>query len=141
MPRGLPFLPFVLCASLACSAGAQSLLSQPPLTDRPGDATRGLAIIRDPARASCLICHRIASLPDMDQGELGPPLDGVAEIYDAGQLRQRIMDARIGNPSTIMPPYYATEGLFRIGEKWADQTIYSAEDVEDVVAFLLTLKD
>lgn len=141
MPRVVPFLQLVLCILLAGSAGAESLLSETPLTDQPGDATRGLAIIRDPSRASCLICHSIASLPDKDQGGLGPPLDGVAEIYDAGQLRQRIIDARRGNPITIMPPYFTTDGLFRVGERWEGQTIYTAQDVEDVVAFLLTLKD
>ena len=123
------------------SAMAEPVLSHPPLTDRPGDPVRGLGVMRDAARASCLICHSIAVLPDRDQGGLGPPLDGVGSRLDAGQLRQRIVDARSMAPDTIMPPYHATDGLFRVGAKWAGQTIYSAQDVEDVVAFLMTLRD
>lgn len=137
MPRLLPSL---FCAlSLAAAAGAQEAPSAPPLTDRPGDAKRGLALIRDPGLASCLICHSISALPDSDQGGLGPALDGVAARYAEGELRQRVMDARAISPETIMPPYYSTEGLFRVGTTWVGQTIYSAQDVEDVVAFLGTL--
>ncbi len=135
MSRLLP--PFLCALSLATAAGAET---PPPLTGQPGDPERGLAIVRDQGRASCLICHSIASLPDADQGQLGPPLDGVAAAYDAGELRQRIMDARVASPDTIMPPYYSTEGLHRVGARWAGTTIYSAQDVEDVVAFLGTLR-
>lgn len=132
----------LLCA--ICLAGMVSAAGEPaapPLTDQPGNPERGLEIIRDPARASCLICHSISALPDRDQGELGPPLDGVAKLYRREELRLRIMDARRVSPDTIMPPYYATDGLFRVGARWAGQTIYSAQDVEDVVAFLMTLVD
>lgn len=115
-------------------------LSQ-PLTDSPGDPDRGLATMRDPAKASCLICHSITALPDRDQGRLGPPLDGVGTAYTADQLRQRIVDARQSSPKTIMPPYFSTEGLYRVGAKWSGTTIYQAQEVEDVVAFLLTLTD
>lgn len=115
-------------------------LSQ-PLTDSPGDPVRGLATLRDPAKASCLICHSITTLPDRDQGRLGPPLDGVGTAYSADQLRQRIVDARQFSQETIMPPYYATVGLYRVGAKWSGTTIYQAQDVEDVVAFLLTLTE
>lgn len=132
-------LPSLVCAVSFAAAAAAAQDPAPPLTDRPGDPERGLAIIRDPGRASCLICHSIAALPDVDQGQLGPPLDGVAAVYDAWQLRRRIMDARLLSPDTIMPPYYSTDGLFRVGGKWVGQTIYSAQDVEDVVAFLGTL--
>ena len=112
-----------------------------PLTGQPGDPARGLALIRDASRASCLICHSIATLPDRDQGQLGPALDRVGAAYDAGRIRQRIVDARTVSPGTIMPPYFSTEGLYRVGAKWAGTTIYSAQDVEDVVAFLMTLRD
>ncbi len=143
MSKANPIL-LVVCGVavvLGAMAKADPALSHPPLTDRPGDPVQGLAIVRDPSRASCLICHSIATMPDRDQGALGPPLDGVGLRLDAGQMRQRIVDARRVSPDTIMPPYHATDGLFRVGAKWAGQTIYSAQDVEDVVAFLMTLKD
>lgn len=141
MLKVLPIALLALAVSSAGIAGADEAAWPSPLTDQPGDAARGLALVRDSSLASCLICHSIDALPDRDQGELGPPLDGVAEYLEAGQFRQRIMDARKVSPGTIMPPYYSTEGLFRVGAEWVGQTIYSAQDVEDVVAYLLTLKD
>lgn len=130
----------LLCALGLSGAGAAGAAAQ-PLTDRPGDPERGLAAIRDASRASCLICHRISALPDRDQGEIAPSLDGVGLRYTPDELRQRIVDARRVAPDTIMPPYYSTEGLYRVGAKWAGRTIYDAQDVEDVLAFLTTLQD
>ncbi len=135
------FASLVCAASLAGLAAASDETSHPPLTDQAGDPDRGREIVRDTSRASCLICHSISALPDRDQGELGPPLDGVGSIHPDEELRQRIIDARRISPDTIMPPYYATDGLYRVGARWAGQTIYSAQDVEDVVAFLMTLVD
>jgi sulfur-oxidizing protein SoxX len=116
----------------------QYTLSQ-PLTDQPGNPTAGRDVLRDSSKATCLICHGISSLSDRDQGTLGPSLDGVALRYDQDELRQRIVDARTVSPETIMPPYYSTEGLFRVAEERKNTTIYSAQEVEDVVAFLMTL--
>lgn len=112
-----------------------------PLTDGPADPERGLAVLRDGKKATCLICHSISSIPDPDQGTLGPSLDGVASRYGSDWLRQRIMDARVQTPDTIMPPYYSRKNLFRVADIWKGTTIYSAQDVEDVLAFLLTLKE
>lgn len=128
------------CLVPMAAALAQDGLSE-PLTATPGDAERGVEIIRDTGKASCLICHAIATLPDRDQGALGPPLDGVGGRYTQAELRQRIVDARVVSPDTIMPPYFSNDGLFRIGARWAGSTIYTAQEVEDVVAFLLTLED
>lgn len=139
MKHSLSILLLALAVCVSGQALAQATPSHPALTVTPGDADRGRALIRDPSRASCLICHSIAALPDRDQGELGPPLDGVAAIYDADELRLRVMDARRLSPDTIMPPYFSTEGLYRVGREWSGTTIYSAQEVEDVVAFLVTL--
>lgn len=139
--RAFRFLSLISAAWLAVVPGASAEETHPPLTDRAGDPDRGREILRDTSRASCLICHGISALPDRDQGELGPPLDGVGSVYTAGELRLRIMDARRIQPDTIMPPYYATNDLYRVGARWVGQTIYSAQDVEDVVAFVMTLVD
>lgn len=131
----------LLAAALPFSAGAEGAgsLAQ-PLTEVPGDPKRGLSVLRDGSKATCFICHSISSLDDPGQGVLGPALDGVAARYSAPELRARIVDARQINPDTIMPPYYSTEGLSRVGARWQGTTIYTAQEVEDVLAFLLTLK-
>lgn len=138
MKRLAPLMLALICSAPVAVADAPSVPA--PLTDRAGDPQRGREVLRDPSKATCLICHSIAAFPDRGQGALGPALDGVGSRYDAAALRLRIMDARRVSPDTIMPPYYATEGLFRVGARWAGQTIYSAQDVEDVVAFLMTLR-
>lgn len=133
---------FIVLAAAACvltSAEGEVVLG--PLTQIAGSPDRGLAILRDATKPSCLICHQIPSLPDPGQGQLGPSLEGVAGRYSAEELRQRIIDARVFQSDTIMPPYYSTKGLLRVGRRWLGQTIYQAQDVEDVVAFLMTLKD
>lgn len=132
----------MLCvAMLALAFEYTGFASAQPLTEQPGDPVAGLAVIRDGSKATCFICHSISSLPDRDQGTLGPSLDGVALRYDQDELRQRIVDARKLSPDTIMPPYYSTEGLFRVEEERRNTTIYSAQEVEDVVAFLMTLNN
>jgi sulfur-oxidizing protein SoxX len=75
------------------------------------------------------------------QGTLAPSLAGVASRLSIGQLRLRIIDASRVNPNTIMPPYYRTHDLTRVAPSYAGKPILSAEEVEDVVAFLATLTD
>lgn len=112
-----------------------------PLTGQPGDPSRGEALLLDMQRVSCLICHRISSLDERDQGQIGPALDGVASRLDNMELRQRIVDARVFNPDTIMPPYYSVTGLVDVADLYRGRTIYDAQEVEDVVAYLLTLTE
>lgn len=134
-------LSLLIWSGLAVFASGDPSPSLPgPLTDIPGDPVRGLEVFRDGSKATCLICHSVSGLPDRDQGVLGPLLDGIAKRYSSEELRQRIIDARVVSPGTIMPPYFSTEGLFRVAEEWQSKTIYRAQDVEDVVAYLLTLR-
>ena len=111
------------------------------LTDTAGDPENGLLVLRDSSKASCLICHNIPSLPDRDQGRIGPFLDGVATRYSEHDLRLRLIDARHINEKTVMPPYFSIENLFRVGQKWQGKTIYTAQEVEDVLAYLMGLGD
>ena len=132
----------VLMLWLAATCAATDALGDAgSLTGWPGDPARGLAILRDPSLPSCLICHSVSSLPDRDQGMLGPSLDGVADRFTAGEVRLRIIDARKASPETIMPPYFSTDGLFRVGSRWMGKTIYDPQQVEDVTAFLMTLTE
>lgn len=111
------------------------------LTGGPGDAVRGRAIVVDRTRGLCLLCHA-GPFPEVRfQGNLSPDLRGTGARWSAGQLRLRLVDSRKLDPDTIMPPFGATDGLSRVGGAFAGRTILSAEEIEDVVAFLQTLRD
>ena len=112
-----------------------------PLTEAAGDPARGRAIVVNRQVGLCLLCHS-GPFPEQGlQGSLAPDLGGVGARLSAGQLRLRVVDASRVNPNTIMPPYYRTEGLSRVARTFAGKPILTAEQVEDVVAFLSTLKE
>lgn len=110
------------------------------LTGAPGDATRGRAVVTN-RQNTCLLCH-VGPFPEEKfQGNLSPDLRGTGARWSEGQIRLRIVDARRINPATIMPPFYAMEGLNRVGATWRGKPILTADQVEDVVAYLSTLRD
>lgn len=112
-----------------------------PLTDVRGDPARGRAIVVDRQKGLCLLCHS-GPFPEVRfQGELAPDLRGAGRRWSEGQLRLKIVDSARLNSATIMPSYYRTEGLIRVGRPWQGKPVLSAEQVEDVVAFLTTLKE
>ena len=111
-----------------------------PLIDQPGDPGRGRAIVADRQVGLCLLCHA-GPFPEVRQGNLAPDLAGTGSRWSAGQLRLRLVDGRRLNPDTIMPSYYRTEGLARVAPAWAGKPVLSAGQIEDVVAFLGTLRD
>lgn len=119
---------------------AQSLPQ--PLTDSAGDAARGKAVAVNSDLGNCLICHEITmpEVPPGAAGDIGPSLDGVGSRLSAAELRQRIVDPRQIEPETIMPAYHSTDGLVRVAGQYQDQPILSAQQVEDLIAYLLTLK-
>ena len=138
-----------LAAALCSTAGAQ-MPPVPPvvdgaitrsLTGGPGDPVAGQTVARDMSKASCLICHDLPIPDEPDPGNIGPPLAGVASRYTEGELRLRIVDPKAINPDTMMPAYYKWEGLTRVLERYAGKPIYTAQEVEDVVAYLMTLRD
>ena len=111
------------------------------LTGAPGDPVRGKTIAVSRQTGSCLLCHS-APLPDEKfQGTIGPDLKGAGSRNTEGQLRLRIVDSRIFNPDTIMPSYYRQDGLEKIAPAFRGKTVLTAEQIEDVVAFLKTLRD
>jgi sulfur-oxidizing protein SoxX len=112
-----------------------------PLSGEPGDAARGRAIVINRQQGLCLLCHS-GPFPEVTlQGTLAPSLAGAGSRWSARQLRLRIVDASRLNPNTIMPPYYRTADLTRVAPSYAGKPILSAEQVEDVVTFLATLRD
>lgn len=105
----------------------------------PGDAARGKAVVT--ARESnCLLCHAVPDSGVRAMGNVGPPLAGVGARLNEGQLRLRIVDSMRLNRDTIMPSYYRTEGLSRVAGPWRGKPVLTAQQVEDTVAYLLTLR-
>ncbi|WP_442919113.1 sulfur oxidation c-type cytochrome SoxX [Methylobacterium sp. Leaf118] len=112
-----------------------------PLTGRPGDPARGRAIVTDRARGLCLLCHAGPFPEERFQGNLAPDLAGIGARRSPAQLRLRLVDGQALNPDTIMPSYYRLSGLVRVGRAWQGRPILTAAEIEDVVAFLATLRE
>jgi L-cysteine S-thiosulfotransferase len=111
------------------------------LTGAKGDPARGRAIVANRQVGLCLLCHSGPFPEERFQGDLATNLAGVGNRLSEGQLRVRIVDPARINPATIMPGYHRMEGLVRVAPAYRGKPILSAEQIEDVVAFLMTLKD
>ena len=111
------------------------------LTGAQGNAERGRGIVVNRQVGLCLLCHSGPFPEEQFQGNLAPDLKGSGSRWSEGQLRLRIVDASRINPETIMPPYYRIDGLTRVAPAFQGKPILSAEQIEDVVAYLTTLKD
>ncbi len=110
------------------------------LTGTPGDPVRGRAVLVK-RESTCLLCHS-GPFPDQRfQGNLSPDLTGVGSRWSEGQLRLRMIDASHLNPETIMPAFYRIDGLTRVTPNLRGKPVLTAQEIEDVVAFLTTLKD
>jgi sulfur-oxidizing protein SoxX len=140
---------------IALAAGLAACATRPPdgvpvyrvegdairerLSPAPGDPARGKAVVaaRD---SNCLLCHAVPDSGVRAMGNVGPPLAGVGGRLNEGQLRLRIVDSMRLNRDTLMPSYYRTEGLSRVAESWRGKPVLTAQQVEDTVAYLLTLR-
>jgi sulfur-oxidizing protein SoxX len=109
-----------------------------PLTAEPGDAARGRSVVVNRDQGGCTLCHEVPG--ETRFGNIAPPLSGVGAKLSPGQLRLRVADSSRVNPQTPMPSYYRTEGLRQVAAAYRGRPILSAQQVEDVVAFLATLK-
>ena len=110
------------------------------LTGKAGDPTNGRKLAINRKKGNCLACH-VMPIPEQQfHGNLGPDLSGVAERYSAGELRLRLVDPKIVNEDTIMPSFYKNTGFTAVLKKFKGKTVISAQDVEDIVAYLKTLK-
>lgn len=152
--------PAIACALVSCllcwTGTAQSQLSAPvslpplhvvgdavpeALSGTPGDPVRGRAIVANRQLGLCLLCHTAPIQEERFQGNLAPDLAGAGKRWSVGQLRLRVADARALNPQTIMPSYHRVQALTRVARAWAAAPLLDAQQVEDVVAFLRTLRD
>jgi sulfur-oxidizing protein SoxX len=151
---------YVRCAALGCIAAVQvavipggtasssdtlvayrivnGTISE-PLTAQPGDPERGHRVVLDRDGGDCPICHAMPLPQRQFHGTVGPPLDGIGSRSSAGALRLRLVDPKAINPQTIMPAYYKVEGFHRILERYRDRPILTAQQIEDIIAYLLTL--
>ncbi len=109
------------------------------------DAEQGLRIMANRQQGNCVTCHQVSVLRDAKgidgaagkQGDFGPSLDGVATRYNATQLRQWVMDARLLKPNTLMPPFGTLEGTTQANPA---RPMLTPEEIDKVTAALATLR-
>ena len=112
-----------------------------PLTAQPGDPQRGRRIVLDRDGGDCTICHAMP-LPQREfHGTVDPPLDGIGRRATPGALRLRLVDPKVFNAETIMPAYYRVAGLHRVLERYRAKPVLTAQQIEDIIVYLLTLTD
>ncbi|MBF0093311.1 MAG: sulfur oxidation c-type cytochrome SoxX [Alphaproteobacteria bacterium] len=111
-----------------------------PLSGTPGNAENGRALVASRAGGNCLACHAAPIPEESDHGRVGPDLRGVGSRFGAAELRLRVVDPKVLHPDTMMPAFFRAEGLNEVAAPFRGQTILSAQEVEDVVAYLMTLK-
>jgi len=110
------------------------------LSDSPGDAANGQTVFVDRDRGHCVLCHRVAGLDEPFQGDIGPDLSAVGERLSPAQMRLRLVDPTRLNPDTAMPAYHRTHDLRQVAEAYVGVPVLTAQEVEDVVAYLATLR-
>ena len=110
------------------------------LSGYPGNVVRGRALVVSRQEGLCILCHSGPFPEERFQGTLAPDIAASAALLSTAQLRARIVDASRFNPDTIMPSYFRTDGLTRVAPQFAGKTILTAQEIEDVVAFLVSLK-
>jgi len=131
----------LLNLGLASAQTIKGVVVNESLSGAPGDPSRGRAIIVSRQTGLCLLCHNGPFPEERFQGNLAPDLSISAANLSAPELRARIMDASRFNPSTIMPSYYRDDHLYRVADKFKGQTILNAQEIEDVVAFLVGMNN
>jgi L-cysteine S-thiosulfotransferase len=148
IPIAGTWLTAVAVIALPCAVGGQELRPYTitgdsiveSLTGARGDAVRGRAVVLE-RTSTCILCHSGPFPEEKFQGDLAPSLAGTGSRWSEGQLRLRMVNASRLNPATIMPSYYRVEGLERVAPAWRGKPILSAEQIEDIVAYLATLRE
>ncbi len=119
------------------------------LTGAPGDPAKGAEIVGEKSMGNCVACHQVSALADVPfQGEVGPSLDGAGDRWTEAELRGLVANAKMTFEGTVMPAFFKDDGYIRPGDAYTGKApggplepILSPQDVEDVVAFLVTLKE
>jgi len=137
------------CASYEAHAAEAALLPFQRVGDAvpealgglKGDAKRGEDIVRDRRLGNCLICHQLPLKDEPFQGEIGPALTGIGARLSEGQIRLRLIDESLINPQTLMPPYYRAANLNNVDPEYAGRPALTAQQLEDVTAYLTSQKE
>lgn len=150
-----------LAIAMLCASAAPGLTETAPaeveftdgavetsLTGAAGNPEEGVRIMTTNALGNCVACHQIAALPDVEfPGTIAPALDGAADRWSEAQLRGIVANAKMTFPDSFMPAFYKTEGFIRPGDGFTGKAptgdmapILNAQQIEDVVAYLVTLK-
>lgn len=132
-------LAFVLLLAISGSVFSSDEIPV-PLSGAKGDPARGRAIVVNRQLGLCLLCHSGPFPEERFQGNIGPDLNGIGARLSEGQIRLRVADPGRLNPATIMPAYFRGEGLTRVAPAFQGKPVLSADQIEDVVAFLATLR-
>ncbi|HEY9079278.1 sulfur oxidation c-type cytochrome SoxX [Magnetovibrio sp.] len=140
------FFGLTLAGTIAASAQAEEMAQYSivddsipaSLTGKAGDAANGKKVVINRKKGNCLACHVMPIPEEQFHGKTGPDLAGVAQRLDEATLRMRIVDPKVINHGTMMPSFYKTD-QHRVLKKFQGKTILSAQEVEDVVAYLMTL--
>ncbi len=119
------------------------------LTGAPGDPEKGAEVVASKKMGNCIACHQVSDLDEVPfHGEVGPPLDGAGSRWSEAELRGIVANAKKTFPDTIMPAFYKSEGFIRPGNAFTGKAgteplppLLSAEQIENVVAYLATLTD
>ena len=110
------------------------------LTNIEGNIKNGREVALS-RQGNCLACHKVPMYDDIFQGNIGPSLAGIGNRYTIAELRLRLVNPYVLNPDTIMPAFYKVRGLKRVEKKYTEKSILSAQEIEDVISWLATLKD
>lgn len=153
---------FVLAAAISALAAPAAISETAPddvvfdgyevaasLTGQPGDAAAGAKVMTNRGQGNCVACHVVGTMPDVPfQGDIGPALDGAADRWTEAELRGIIVNSKMAFDGSIMPAFYKTSGFIRPGDGYTGKAatdtfgpVLTAQQVEDVVAYLLTLKE
>lgn len=138
---------FALAGMIAVSAQAQEMANYTvvdgtipqSLTGQPGDPVNGKKVVINRKKGNCLACHRMPIPEEQFHGETAPDLDGVGANLSEAELRMRLVDPKAINPDTMMPSFYSTN-QHRVLKAFVGKTIMDAQEIEDVIAYLMTLK-
>ncbi len=139
----MPLLELMLATSLLAPFQVEGDAIPEPLEGRAGDAARGRAIVAQRSQGLCLLCHAAPIPEERQQGNLAPDLAGVGRRLSEGQLRLRLVAPQRVNPPSIMPAYYRAgpdSGLQRVARDFDNKPVLEAQQIEDIVAYLRTLK-
>ena len=147
-----------VCALIATAAGAETAPGdvvygeygqvEQSLTGVPGDPQKGVEVMTSRGLGNCIACHQVTELDDYPfHGEVGPSLDGVSERWTEADLRGIVSNAKMMFDGTMMPAFYKSTGYIRPGDAFTGKagteplpTLLTAQQVEDVVAYLMTIK-